>query len=241
MFQIRIADLCIEIDNKYPAVARLCREYIVNAEKPDFSVSATDEQIEAEQAQSEHPVSKGYCESICIYREIAQHLPDYRGFVFHAAVIELDGVAYAFAAKSGTGKSTHTSLWQKHFGQKVSFVNGDKPIMRWIDGKLYACGTPWNGKEKYGTNTIRPLQALCFLDRGEKNSIARIDNREVIDRIFKQVLMPTEPQKLLAFLSDIEEMINAVPCYLLKCNISDEAVTVAYNAMRPAQAEGDAT
>ena len=238
MFRIKIAGLCVEIDNKYNRVMRLCRDYLTTDE-PDFTVRATEEDIEAERGQNGPGFTSGYCESICVYREIAKRLPDYHAFLLHAAVIQVDDVCYAFAARSGTGKSTHTGLWLKHFGERAKFVNGDKPILRWIDGRLYACGTPWNGKEGFGSNIMSPLQALCFLDRGEKNTIAPADSAEVLSRVVKQVLMPQEPAKLAAFLDDLEHMMCEIPAYILKCTISDEAVTVAYEAMRPKCSEGD--
>lgn len=238
MFRIKIAGLCVEIDNKYKRVMLLCKDYLTDDE-PDFRVSATEEEIKAEQEQSEIKYKKGYCESICIYREIAKRLPDYHAFLLHAAVIQVDDVCYAFAARSGTGKSTHTGLWLQHFGDRAQFVNGDKPILRWIDGTLYACGTPWNGKERFGNNVMCPLQALCFLDRGETNSIAHASAEDALHRVSKQVLMPQEPARLVAFLDDLERMLCEIPTYILKCNISDEAVTVAYEAMRPKQNEGE--
>lgn len=237
MFRIKIAGLCVEIDNKYKHVLRLCRDYLTE-EEPDFRVSVTEENIEQEQGQSEIQFKKSYCESVCIYREIAKRLPDYHAFLLHAAVIQVDDVCYAFAARSGTGKSTHTGLWLKHFGDRAQFVNGDKPIVRWIDDKLYACGTPWNGKEGFGNNVMCPLQAVCFLDRGETNSIAPASAEDALHRVSKQILMPQEPAKLVAFLDDLERMLREIPTYVLKCNISDEAVTVAYEAMRPKENEG---
>lgn len=238
MFRIKIAGLCVEIDNKYKRVLRLCGDYLTTDE-PDFTVRATEEDILAEQGQSDIHYTKGYCESICVYREIAKRLPDYHAFLLHAAVIQVDDVCYAFAARSGTGKSTHTGLWLQHFGDRARFVNGDKPILRWIDGTLYACGTPWNGKENYGNNVMCPLQAICFLDRGETNSIAPASAEEALRRVSKQILMPQEPAKLIAFLDDLDQMLREIPAYVLKCTISDEAVNVAYEAMCPKNDKGD--
>lgn len=238
MFRIKIAGLCVEIDNKYNRVMHLCKDYLTT-DTPDFTVRATEEDIIAEQRQSDVHCTKSYCESICVYREIAKRLPDYHAFLLHSAVIQVDDVCYAFAARSGTGKSTHTGLWLKHFGDRAQFVNGDKPILRWIDGKLYACGTPWNGKEGFGNNVMCPLQAVCFLDRGETNSIAPASAEDALHRVSKQILMPQEPAKLIAFLDDLERMLREIPTYVLKCNISDEAVTVAYEAMRPKENKGE--
>ena len=55
----------------------------------------------------------------------------YDAFLFHAAVVSYAGCGYAFAAKSGTGKSTHVAQWMHALGDRVTVVNGDKPLLRW--------------------------------------------------------------------------------------------------------------
>lgn len=49
--------------------------------------------------------------------------------LIHASTILNNGYGYAFIAKSGTGKSTHTQLWIKHIpGSEL--MNDDNPIVR---------------------------------------------------------------------------------------------------------------
>ena len=98
-------------------------------------------------------------------------MPDFDAFLLHAAVIEVDGLAYAFAAPSGTGKTTHIALWKKFFGDRANIINGDKPIIRFENGTPYIYGTPWCGKEGYNINTKAPLAALCFIERSPENTI----------------------------------------------------------------------
>jgi hypothetical protein len=234
MFYIKMAGLHIQINNKYKYLEELCRDYIVKCVSPDLSVSVTDEQIKAEQADSLSTgvvASAPYAESICMYREICNLMPKYGAFLFHASVVECDGRSYAFAAASGTGKSTHTNLWLEHFGDRARIINGDKPIMRFEDGQLRAYGTPWCGKEGHNINDSSPLTALCFLERGKTNTIRKLGNDESVLRLFPQVLLPTEESAIDMLFPLIEKMIDTVPCYCLACTISDEAVTVAYNAM----------
>ncbi|MEI3232941.1 MAG: hypothetical protein V8S33_00430 [Intestinibacter bartlettii] len=50
---------------------------------------------------------------------------------------KLHGNAYLFSAHSGTGKSTHTSLWLDHFKDRALIINDDKPCIREINGELY--------------------------------------------------------------------------------------------------------
>ena len=58
------------------------------------------------------------------------------GFMLHASAVEVDGKAYLFSASSGTGKSTHTKLWQEYFGyDKALIINDDKPALKFEAGK----------------------------------------------------------------------------------------------------------
>jgi hypothetical protein len=146
-------------------------------------------------------------------------------------VIEYEGKGYAFAAKSGTGKSTHISLWKKVFGDTVRIINGDKPIIRYVDGKFFAYGTPWCGKEGFGVNDRVPLKALCFIDRAEENSIIRLAPEYALNRIFGQILMPEDAENLDALFSLLDDTLRNIPCYRLRCNMEPEAAAVSYEAM----------
>ncbi|MBR2431314.1 MAG: hypothetical protein IKB23_00175 [Clostridia bacterium] len=234
MLYIRIADLNICINNKYDYLERLCRDYTVEkTEKPDMTVSVTDEQIAHEVSIAETQVSAGYAEGVCAYREICKRLPvEFGAYLFHSAVIEYKGDGFAFAAKSGTGKSTHISLWRKRFGSEVHVVNGDKPIMRFVDDKLYAYGTPWCGKEGWQNNTSVPLKALCFVERSDNNRIRRIGADEAVMLMFHQILTPSDLETVDALFPLLDRTLREVPCYVLGCNISEEAAEVAYNGMK---------
>ena len=65
-------------------------------------------------------------------RKLAEWLPLHDAFVLHSATFDVDGVGVVFAAHSGTGKTTHMLLWQKLLGDKMTIVNGDKPIVRFF-------------------------------------------------------------------------------------------------------------
>ena len=111
-------------------------------------------------------------------------------------------------------------------------INGDKPILRFLDGKLTAFGTPWQGKENWGTNASVPLRALCFLERGAENSIESLDNGETVKRLFSQILMPTEPEGAVRFLALLDRTVRETPAYLLYCNMDPSAALVALERMK---------
>ena len=233
MFFIRIAELNVCIDNKYDYVMKLCKDYIID--KPqniDISVDISEDEIDKELEKAQAISSRGYAEGICIYRSICKRLPvEFNAYLFHSAVIEYEGKGYAFSAKSGTGKSTHIVLWRKHFGSDVHIVNGDKPIMRFIDDELYAYGTPWCGKEGWQSNRKVKLSSLCFIERAENNTIKRITPGDAILRIFHQVLLPDDMETVDALIPLLDKTLADIPCYVLGCNVSEQAAQVAYDGM----------
>ena len=232
--KIRIAELNVEIFHRYPYVERLCRDYAAQFDKADITASVTDEEIteELRLALSADGITKGVAEATCIYRQIALQLPLFDAFVFHAAVVECDGEGYAFAAASGVGKSTHVALWRKLFGHRARIINGDKPILRFLNGRLMAFGTPWQGKENWGTNASTPLKAVCFLERGAENKIGRMDEEEAVGRLFSQVLMPAEQESALRFLGLLDRVVCETPLYLLRCNTDPTAAQIAHDGMK---------
>ena len=234
MFCIRIADLNVRIRNKYNYVRRLCKEYIVeDCETVDLDVSVSEDEIAKEVACAEMPVSEAYAEGVCVYRNICKELPlKFDSYLLHSAVIEYEGRGYAFAAKSGTGKSTHIAIWQKAFGDKVRIINGDKPIIRYKDGQFIAYGTPWCGKEGFSVNDSVPLNALCFIERAEANSIDKMPAAEAVTRLFNQILIPNDMETVNKLFPLLDKTLTTVPCYLLKCNMDTEAAMVSYNGMK---------
>ena len=234
MFYIKIAELVIEVQNIYPFVQDFCRDYITApTEIPDMIITTTGEEIQRVLALEEVSMTADHAEGLCIYKKICTELPKkFQGFLMHCAVIEYEGKGYAFAAPSGTGKTTHIRLWRKRFGDKVHVINGDKPIMRFNPkGHLIAYGTPWCGKEGYQTNDSVPVKAICFVERSEENWIRPLLPKEAISKIFQQLLTPADLETVDALFPMLEKTLCEIPCYALGCNISEEAAEVAYWGM----------
>lgn len=112
-------------------------------------------------------------------------------------------------------------------------VNDDKPALRIIDGKVYACGTPWSGKYDYSTPELVPLAGICFLERSETNHIKKADTAKAIYNIFAQTVRKLGAQRMEKLMDVLDRIFKLVPIWELGCNISDEAVLTSYNAMKP--------
>ena len=226
-----IAGLRVSIKNRCKYTEIFCEKYLSEDQATpfDLEVSVSNEEFYAEKKLSEG-FSDGYIENICLYRAICRQLPVLNRMLLHAAILEYDGNGYAFLGRSGTGKSTHTGLWLKHL-QGAKIVNGDKPILEYKNGGFIAYGTPWMGKEGLGINGSTPLKGLCFLEQAKENSIIKLTPSQAASRIFLQILLPEDEKNAALTLELTDKLVREVPCYLLKCDISEEAVKKSFEAL----------
>ncbi|MDO4983645.1 MAG: hypothetical protein Q4E35_08850 [Eubacteriales bacterium] len=236
--RLKLAGLVIEIHTLFDSIANTA-EY-ETAEPPDFSVSITAQDIAAEKRKSmsecayegiEYPnYSPAALENTAVYRKIAEKLPEYDALVFHGSAVAVGEKTYLFTAKSGTGKTTHTGLWLKNIeGSYV--VNGDKPILRIMDGKPFVCGTPWMGKEGYGCNKNVPLSAICFVNRETENRIEKTEFQKIYPRLIGQSYRPESGPLVAKTVMLLERIGACVPIYELFCNMEDEAAAVSFRGM----------
>lgn len=230
MIKIQLAGITIGIENQYNFRSRIW-DWRYRS-KPDFVVRVSPEELEREDRG--RGMAPEYLEFVCAYRHIAEQLPDYDAFVFHGAAVAMDGRAYLFTAPSGTGKTTHATLWKEHFGWPVWYLNGDKPILRRRpDGSFLAFGTPWRGKEGWGVNASLPVQSICLLHRGEENRIVPAEPEESVRFLLRQIYLPQEEAHMKKLLALVDECCRTVPTWSMQCTISEEAAALAYEAMKP--------
>ncbi len=230
-FTFGIAGLNIEVECRYDYLVRQCSGYMTEIGKAiDMSVCADDEALEAEHALTPD-MSRGYIESICVYREIAERLPMHGAVVFHGAAISYRDKAYIFTAPSGTGKSTHIGLWKKYLGDSVKIVNGDKPVIKRSESGMLVCSTPWAGKENWHNNTIVPIGAICIMKRGSINRIRQAEPSEVLNVLLGQMYIPKNGEGAVLSLDILDALCETVPIYVLECDISETAVKTSFTAM----------
>ena len=93
--------------------------------------------------------------------------------LFHSSVVSYDGRGYMFLGKSGTGKSTHSSLWLRYI-EGTQLVNDDNPVVRQMPDGFYVFGSPWSGKTPCYRNVSYPLGAIVQLSQAPYNKIVRL-------------------------------------------------------------------
>ena len=238
-FTIQLADKRIHIKPLYDGIREYCKEYIVSDSHADLTVETTPEDIAYERQCSNRKAgingetyTDAYLETLAVYRKIAEWMPMQDTLLLHGSVIAVDGKAYLFTASSGTGKSTHTRLWREFFGNRAVMVNDDKPLLRIMKDSVIAYGTPWDGKHRLSTNTHAPVVGICILRRGKENKIREITAREAYPMLLQQCYRPMDKQAMMRTMQVLDQLKERVSFYELYCNISQEAVEVAYNRMK---------
>ncbi|MBQ9059233.1 MAG: hypothetical protein IJ125_08635 [Atopobiaceae bacterium] len=237
----RLAETTIQIASDNPRLHKMCEAYR-SSETPDFFVQANPEDIVFEREKSQrdaqaegrspHRTSNAQLESLAIYRKIAERMPAFDTVLFHGSAVAVDGVAYVFTAKSGTGKSTHTRLWCELLGERAVMVNDDKPLIRIGADGATIYGTPWSGKHHLSSNVSAPLKSICILKRASKNCIASVSATDALLDILRQCYRPADPEALLKTFSLVDRLMRNVELYRLECSIDIEAARMAYEAMR---------
>lgn len=237
----------IRVNSIHEKVHRYCKDYVIKENEesqiPELTVTITRDDLEYEREQSVRmAIHEGieitdwpddYLEELAVYRKIAEWMPSQDTFLFHGSVIAVDGCAYLFTARSGTGKSTHTRLWRELLKDRAVMVNDDKPLIHVApDGSAIAYGTPWNGKHRLGGNIAVPLKAICILERSKENRIKEITKKEAYPMLLQQVYRSTDPAVLQQTVKLIDRM--QVLFFRLGCNMEPEAARLAYETMSAA-------
>lgn len=234
----RIAELNIKTTPKSDYLKKLMSDYLVESDCYDFEVNITQDEIcyEAEiaklQEQNSEYITEAMCESTALFRKICKEiLSNYNGILLHSAALKYNGKAYLFTAPSGTGKTTHIRLWKEYLKDRVEVINGDKPILRYVNGKINVYGTPWQGKENYGNNIQAPLGGIFLLERCAKNSVEKAPIKNVIPFLLNQTLRYQSKEQIEKLFNFIEQILMDVPVYTLKCNMDISAAETAVKSI----------
>ncbi len=231
MKKYKIADLVVSMDPKFQPLLPQSEAYIYCGNEKSYCEILTPPEV-VDSYRARFPDAE---ESLIEYMHTGAvfytNLIHQGGMMLHASAVEMDGKAYLFSAPSGTGKSTHTSLWVKEFSPRAAILNDDKPAIRINSEEISVYGTPWSGKTNQNLNHKVPLQAIAFIKRGEKNEIHRISSISAIEKILSQTVRSSDKNTMERLLDILGQIVQRIPVYELSCNMDPEAAHIAYNTM----------
>ena len=146
----------------------------------------------------------------------------YDALEMHSSVVMHGGRGFMFLGRSGTGKSTHSSLWLKHI-EGAELLNDDNPVLRIVDGSARVFGTPWSGKTPCYKAQDVPVGAIVRLHQAPHNTISRLGTVQA----YASVLSSSSGFRPFREVTDaqhgtISAVAMGVPCYEMDC-LPDEA------------------
>ena len=152
--------------------------------------------------------------------------------LFHAATVSLDGRAYMFLGKSGTGKSTHASLWIRHIAGS-ELVNDDNPAVRiGLDGTATVYGTPWSGKTPCYRNVSYPIGGIVLLSQAPFNRIERLTGIRAYAAVVPSISGKRWDSAMADGLHRTENtIVGTVPVWHLDCLPDEDAALLCWRTI----------
>ena len=152
--------------------------------------------------------------------------------LIHASLVRHRGKAYAFTAKSGTGKSTQVANWLRMI-PGCDLMNDDNPIVRVFPGKRAVIyGSPWSGKTPCYRQTSAPLAAVTQIDRAAANSVERLPPLQAFGFLLASCSAMKWEKTLFSNICDtVTAVVETVPIYVLHCTADPLSAVVCHNVI----------
>ncbi len=150
-------------------------------------------------------------------RLVFLYLAQKRGmFAMHSASILYKGKLWLFSGRSGIGKSTHTSLWNRLYGTPVA--NGDLNLITISKGAALVHGIPWCGTSNLCDTNTWPLGGIVLLSRDSTDVIETLSESDKILLVVQRFISPAWTDGQLSMnLAFSSELIKRIPVCRLKC------------------------
>ena len=237
----KIAEHVFLLKTHHQYTHTLCLDY-KSCDAPTFEIQITKDDVDFERNKSAkeaefegntpYDFEDSYLESLSVLRKLSLVLLQDGYILFHGSTIALDGQAYIFTAKSGTGKSTHTRFWMKTFGDRCIMVNDDKPILKITSDGVKAFGSPWCGKHNLGNNVSFDVKAILALHRGEKNEVFVAERKEIFGLLLQQTHRPEGADNMVKLLPLVDKLSCSVYLFNIYCNLNENSALEIYHGMK---------
>ncbi|MCQ2335843.1 MAG: hypothetical protein MJ010_01505 [Paludibacteraceae bacterium] len=156
---------------------------------------------------------------------------DKKSLMIHASVAVLDGKAYLFLGKSGTGKSTHCRLWLKNF-KNADILNDDNPVLKFENGETVVYGSPWSGKGAVYKNECYKVGGIARLSQAPYNKIECRTGAKAFALLYSSCSkLPWSESCMSALCATLSDIVGTTPVYYLECLPDDAAAQLSHSTM----------
>lgn len=143
----------------------------------------------------------------------------------HSSLIETEYGGILFVGPSGVGKTTQADLWRMYRGADI--LNGDRSLIRKLNGKWFGYGSPFSGSSGIYRNQRTEILCAVVLKQAEQNSIIKLDPGESFCSLYSETLIPQWSENVHQnMIHLIEQFALEVPTFMLKCTPDSSAVVL---------------
>jgi hypothetical protein len=160
---------------------------------------------------------------------ILNKLAQGKGIFLHASGVKDGALGYIFCGSSGTGKTTIARIWQESKAGTV--LNGDRIIIRKINGEFYVYGSPWYTRnENLIANEKAKLGKIFFLKRREKNFVRKLTSREAFKKLLPQTYFAIWDKRAIEFsLKFLNQLCREITCFELGFKPTRDIIDIVRN------------
>jgi len=136
------------------------------------------------------------------------------GIILHAAGAVRDGKVYAFAGRTGGGKSTLAKLIDGQEGWRI--ISDDRLILRWMDGTWLAHGTPWPGESGIARAEAAPLGGVYVLRQADKHQADPMEKTDALRALLPVTSVPWfDPDVFHGVLDSVGHLVTDLKAFNL--------------------------
>ena len=156
-------------------------------------------------------------------RHVFLYLAQRRGmYAIHSASICYRDKAWLFSAVSGTGKSTHTNMWERLY--KTAVINGDLNLLAFERGKPVIHGIPWCGTSEIFSRETLPLGGIVMLKQAQIDFIEELTPDKKALFIMQRFISPMwKVEQLKDSVRFADELSRKIHTCRLYCTKNDSA------------------
>ena len=150
------------------------------------------------------------------------------GFIIHSSTAVFGSECICFCGLSGAGKSTQTTLWEKHL--KTWSINYDQPCILFHDGRYLVHGSPWSGKEPCYSSACVPVRAIVFVEKSPEDRVEPIPKKEAFSLLYlNEYVISVQPDTEAVYEAAIQKLVMSVPVYRQFCTKTTNAPRVLHD------------
>ena len=157
--------------------------------------------------------------------DLPEKIVHYQGIFLHTSFVVWNGQAILFSGQKQIGKSTQADLWCKEKNTKIA--NGDRAILRMLNGKWYACGSTYCGTSDICENINVPVRCIVILEQGTENTVEEAGEKDAMISLLKNCSYNTWDREQMEMVLNLTGQIcREIPFVKLSC-LPDKSAVIA--------------